>query len=202
MPNEGDVSKADRILKVAGSAFVAAIDYLKCIELLEAGNLPDIEQSINNAGAGLAGDLVQRALFGRLLIGVMTAYDPPREGDFHLGVGMQLLAEPGARKLILERTWGNADQLEQAENLWARCLQFEALPDLRVYRNKFVAHQSDPPADLIHPLKGELLTLARSTAEVAEQLAAGTGVATTGLEAQVETFRPSARAFWAPWRTN
>jgi hypothetical protein len=198
MPNED----AERILKVAQYAFLEAIDYLICIELLEAGNRPDIEASINKAGAGPAGDLIQRALFGRLLIGVMAAHDQgSRAGDFHLAIGMQLLAKPGARKLISERTGANAVQLGQAENLWAECLKFEALPRLRVYRHKFVAHLSDPPPDLIQPLKGELLILARKTAEVAEMLAAGTGVVTASLNAQAETFRPSARAFWAPWRT-
>jgi hypothetical protein len=86
-------AKVERILKVARVAFFNAIDFLNCIEALEAGNRSEILRSLEAANAGPAADLVQKALFERLLMGVITAFDPVRPGDFHLGVGMKLVDE-------------------------------------------------------------------------------------------------------------
>jgi hypothetical protein len=86
--------KAERIYKVAHIAFFEAIDVRACIETLEASNQSGVLQSLENANAARAAGLIQKALFGRLLMEVMTALDPVRcEGDFHLRVGMDLISE-------------------------------------------------------------------------------------------------------------
>ena len=75
-------AKAERILTAARAAWLEAIDLCSCIETLEAGNQPEVLSAIRDAKAHHAADLVQRAFFGRLLMEVMTAFDPVREGDF------------------------------------------------------------------------------------------------------------------------
>ena len=47
-------AKVEQILKVAKASFFDAIDFLGCIEMLEAGNRPEIVQSLAAAKAGHA----------------------------------------------------------------------------------------------------------------------------------------------------
>jgi hypothetical protein len=132
---------------------------------------------------------------------VMTAFDPMRDpGDFHLRVGMELLAEPIPRMALRETKEANFADIESAESLWAECLNFEHLESLRVYRNKSVAHMSDYPADMRKPVVRQLFTLAAMTANVAELLARGTGIAAVSLESQIGPFRESSRVFWDKWK--
>jgi hypothetical protein len=195
-------AKVERILKVAKIAFLEAIDIRACIEALEASNQPDVSQSLDDAKAARAAQLTQKALFGRLLMEVMTAFDPLRNsGDYHLRVGMKLIAQDIPRRAVLQRG-GKIDDIEAAEHCWAKCLNFEPLERLRTYRNKFVAHLSDPPAGMKDPMISELFDLARMTAEVAEHLARGTGIVAVSLESQVIVYRESSHAFWGKWKAN
>jgi hypothetical protein len=193
-------AKVECILKVARAAFFDAIDFLACIEALEAGNRPDILQSLEAAKAGRAADLVQKALFERLLMGVMTAFDPVRPGDFHLGLGMKLVAEEAPRIALYGMKGANLADIEAAERHWAECLKFEPLDSLRTYRNKVVAHLSEYPADKDKPIVRQLFDLAAMTAKVAELLAHGTGIAAVSLDSQVVPFRESSLAFWEKWK--
>src|SRR6266540_2141962 len=85
---EAATRKVNRIYKVAKTAFFEATDMLACIEVLEAINQPDVLRSLESKRADLAAGLIQKALFGRLLMTTMTAFDRPQSGDFHLKVGM------------------------------------------------------------------------------------------------------------------
>jgi hypothetical protein len=69
-------AKVKLIYKVARIAFFEATDIRACIEALEASNQADVLRSLENANAARAAGFIQKALFGRLLIGVMTAFDP------------------------------------------------------------------------------------------------------------------------------
>jgi AbiU2 len=194
-------AKVERILKVARVAFFNAIDFLNCIEALEAGNRSEILRSLEAANAGPAADLVQKALFERLLMGVMTAFDPVRRGDFHLGVGVKLVAEKAPRIVLCQMRGANLSDIEAAERRWKECLKNrKSLDALRTYRNKVVAHLSEYPADKDKPIVRQLFDLAAMTAKVAELLAHGTGIAAVSLESQVIPFRESSRAFWEKWK--
>jgi hypothetical protein len=194
-------AKIELILKVAKAAFFDAIDFLSCIETLEAGNRREIIQSLAAAKAERTADLVQRALFGHCLMSVMTAFDPiRRRGDFHLRVAMKLVAEQTPRMALCRMENTNLADIEAAERHWARCLNFQHLESLRTYRNKSVAHMSQSPADMEQPLVHQLFELARMTAKVAELLARGTGIAQVSLGSQVEPFRESGRTFWDKWK--
>jgi hypothetical protein len=193
-------NKAERIYKVARAAFFDAIDIHSCIEMLGASNQPDVLRSLKDAKADHAADLIQKALFGRLIIEVMTAFGPKRSaGDFHLKFGMDLIREPIPREVILQKG-GKLDDIQAAQRRWAECLKFKPYERLRTYRNKFVAHLSDPPAGMKDPIIFELFELARMTADVAEFFAHGTGIATLSLKSQVIPFRDSSRAFWGRWK--
>jgi AbiU2 len=193
-------AKVERILKVAKVSFVDAIDFLGCIEILEAGNRPEIIQSREAAKAERAADLIQRALFGHCLMSVMTAFDPVRPGDFHLRVGMTLVAEQIPRMALGEMKGTSLADIEAAERRWAECLNFEHLESLRAYRNKSVAHMSQFPAGMQQPVVRHIFDLAKMTAKVAELLANGTGIAGVSLESQIVPFRESGRAIWEKWK--
>jgi hypothetical protein len=193
-------AKVELILKVARAAFVDAIDFLACIETLEAGNQPEIIQSLGAAKAGRTAELIQRTLFGHCLMSVMTAFDPLRSGDFHLAVGMALVAQQTPRMALCMMKGTNLADIEAAERHWAECLNFEHLGALRTYRNKSVAHMSEYPADMDQPLVHQLFDLARMTAKVVELLARGTGIAQVSLASQVVPFRENGRAFWDKWK--
>ena len=194
------VAKVERIVKVAKASFFDAVDFLACIEVLEAGNRHEIDRAVTAANAGRAADLVKRALFGHCLMSVMTAFDPERSaGDFHLGVGMKLVADPITREHLLKRNGANLADIESAQRRWVDCLNFKPLKSLRTFRNKSVVHMSDYSADMEQPVVHQLFELARMTAEVAEHLAHGTGIAAVSLESLVGLFRESGRAFWDKW---
>jgi|SRR6516164_1738294 len=193
-------AKVEQILKVAKASLVDAIDFLGCIEMLEAGNRPEVIQSLAAAKAARAADLIQRALFGHCLMSVMTAFDPVRSGDFHLRVGMTLVAEQTPRMALGEMKGTSLVDIEAAERRWAECLNFEHLESLRTYRNKSVAHMSQFPADMQQPVVRHLFDLAKMTAKVAELLAHGTGIAGVSLESQIVPFRESGCAFWEKWK--
>jgi hypothetical protein len=71
--------------------------------------------------------------------------------------------------------------IEAAERQWAECLNFEPLDSLRIYRNKFVAHMSQYPADKEMPVIHQLFDLAAMTAKVAEAHASKAASRSTGL---------------------
>ena len=193
-------AKVELILKVAKAAFVDAIDFLACIETLEAGNQREIIQSLTAAKAGRTAELIQRALFGHCLTSVMTAFDPVRSGDFHLAVGMALVAQPIPRTALCGMKGTNLADIEAAERQWTECLNFEHFGTLRIYRNKSVAHMSEYPANMEQPLVRQLFDLAAMTAKVAELLAHGTGIAGVSLASQVVPFQENGRAFWDKWK--
>jgi hypothetical protein len=85
--------QAERILRVAKAAWFEAIDFCSCIEMLEAGNQPDIIASIQKVvGACDVVDLIRKALLGRLVIGVTGALCAlPRLR--RLSLGMDLIRE-------------------------------------------------------------------------------------------------------------
>ena len=112
---------------------------------------------------------------------------------------MDLISEQVPRMVVLQRG-GNLAEIEAAELGWAECLKFEPIDRLRTYRNKSVAHLSDPPKGMQDPIITELFTLAKMTADVAEHLAHGTGVAAVSLQSQVTPYRDSFGAFWEQWR--
>jgi hypothetical protein len=192
-------AKVERILKIARVAFFDAIDTLSCIEVLEASNRPEIIQSLAAANAGRAAELIEKALFGRVLMQVMTAFDPVRPDDFHLGVGMKLVADKVPRIVLCKSKGTHLADIKAAERNWAKCVNFKPLDSLRTYRNKVVAHLSEYPADKDKPIVSQLFDLAKMTAKVAELLAHGTGIAAVSLESQVVPFRESSRALWERW---
>jgi hypothetical protein len=195
MNNETAIS---RIHKVAQIAFLEAIDCGATIKILSEGNGDSIANNLEKLQADLAAGLVQKALFGRLLITVMTAFDPVRKGDFHLRVAIELLTEPVIG--ILTQHGSDAELLGQALELWNQCLVHPQMGELRNYRNKEAVHLSDRPESVRDPLIGELLELANMMTRVCELLANGLKMVDLSLESQVLVYEKSARQFWKPWK--
>jgi hypothetical protein len=189
--------KVERILLIAKAAFFNATDSLGCIEMfLEASRTQELNPLVAAANGQHTGNLVMRALLGHCLMSVMTAFDREQPGDLHLGVGMNLLNQI-PREVLCELKDAHLAAIEAAKLQWAECRNFKPLDSLRTYRNKFVAHNSQYPADKDMPVIGQLFHLAEMTARTAELLARGTGAVGVSLESQVIPYRENSRAFWA-----
>jgi hypothetical protein len=189
---------AERVMKVAKHAFLSAIDYEGCIAILEVGNNSKVWDALNKAGADKVTKLIRVTLFFRVLMEVMREYDPPKPGDYHLRVGIDLLSSNKAvfRKLASK---GNS------KDLLAAIKEFNALDadprrdKLRHLRNKQAAHLSDLHPTKLLPLILELESFAHGTSKVAELITHGTGIATASLTSQLMPFGKSAEAFWNRW---
>lgn len=128
---------------------------------------------------------------------VERAYDPPRRGDRHLAVAFDLLNNNSVFGEVARR--GSLQSLQEAMQLWAAATDHPHRNVLRTFRNKFVAHLSQPPAGVPKPTIIQLFEVAADTAAVWERLAWGTGVTSIALQLQVQAYRESAQAFWRPW---
>jgi hypothetical protein len=130
---------AERVIKVAKHAFLSAIDYQGCIAVLEVGNNSQVWQAINDAGADKVAKLIRVTLFLRILMEVMREFDPPRPGDYHLRIGIDLLSNNNAvfQKLAAK---GNAQDLTAAIQRFGILDADPRCNKLRHLRNKQAAH--------------------------------------------------------------
>ena len=75
--------------KVADAAYFAAAEFLSCVAILHAANEQAIVAKIEKHNGGKAFDLIKKAMFVRVLFGVMIPSDLSRKGDYHLRVGIR-----------------------------------------------------------------------------------------------------------------
>ncbi len=185
-----------RVRGIAADAYRDGIDMLACVEILERGNREETFVPIRDAGGGLAMNRIRDALFWRILFLAMRAYAPVRKGDKQLRAAFELLRDPEVSRLAYEE---NRADLDRAVDLWKLAETDERNASLSHYRNKAAAHWSELDDGRELPQINDLFGFARSTATIAEKLAAGTGVVMIDIDHQVEAFRESADALWSRW---
>jgi AbiU2 len=170
---------------------------LALIEVLETGNEHAVVKAINAAEAVRAAQLVRHALFAHLHILVSRAYSRARDRDLHAQRAFDLLTEPAVRAKVAER--GIEDDLAEAERLWRSCRGDHRLKAFLHYRDKYLAHRSEPTPGIPRPLVMEAFEIANATVNAIERLAHGTGVVGLSLASQLPAYSESAQRFWAPW---
>jgi len=175
-----------------------AIEILELIELLEAGNVPDIREEINRRYAGIGAFLIRISLLSRLHILVARAYPPVRKGDRHLRRAFNLLENSYVRGQL--EKFGYAADLARAEELWRKISADKRLIAVRHLRDKELAHLGGLDPRIPKPNYNELFAIARATAAIMEKLAHGTGVITVEVEHQLNVPKKSIAAFWAIWK--
>jgi hypothetical protein len=182
------------IRDIAKDAFTDAVEILGLVEVLEAGNRKPVSENLNDASAGRAAAHIQRSLFTRLHLLVARAYAQTRDGDRHARVGFELLTDDNTAKQLRQ------EDVQQAQELWARLCGDHRLDPFLHFRDKYLAHLGEPRPDVKLPTYGEVFALARETARALEKLAHASGVVGLSLDSQIPAHKQSAERFWEPWR--
>jgi hypothetical protein len=188
---------AQEVRVIAAAAFRDAIEMLAVVEVLEASNAKPVIDGINTAGAGRAAQIIQNALFVRVHMLVARAYSPSRDNDRHARRAFDLLKNPDVRAEVIAS--GRESDLVVAEERWTACCGDHRLEPFLHYRDKQIAHLSEPRPGIRTPLYVEVFQLTRATAGALEKLAHGVGVIGLQLEDQVPAYSESASRFWQPW---
>jgi len=193
----GEEVAIERVIQVATSGFTQAIDIAACVSLLGYSNRPDVDEALEKSGAAMAAGIVQKALFQRLLLWTMVAFDPVRRGDYHLRAGIEQLADSNVMTAIAAR--GDRKRLRRAISLFAAIDGTSKVERLRHIRNKESAHRSARDPNITPASIRDLFEVASTVSRVAEDLANGAGVVSLSLESQLVKPIDSAIAFWRPW---
>jgi hypothetical protein len=141
------------VKEIATWHFPEAIEICAAIEILEAGNTPEVLAGIQSSSAKHVRPLLVRMLFGSVLLKTVRAYAPnPRPGDRHLRVAFDLLTDPAVRGEVAAR--GDATALSSAVQRWDICCGDHRLETLRHTRDKDLAHlgEKTKPSPLISDL--------------------------------------------------
>jgi hypothetical protein len=191
------MTPVDQIQKIARRGYNDAITALASVEILEAGNTPQVIAALSRRPAGSSLKIIRFALFSNLVLMVCRFFDPIRNGDQHLRVAVNLLQDPATRAAVGKK--GNPVELEQAISLYAKADADPRQIHVRHVRNKELAHLSDRNPDIPRPLVIETFSFARDVAQIAEAMAFGAGVASVRLEAQLRVHRVGSAELWQPW---
>lgn len=156
--------------KVAEAAYFAAAEFLSCVAILHAGNDQSTVDKIEKRNGGKAFDLIKKAMFVRVLFGVMIPFDPVREGDYHLRVLANLIRRK-AEGVIIDQA--KADEALKRFDALEKDAAFEKL---RHIRNKEGSHLSKLDDKIERATIGDLLTFANNCGPMTEAFVAACGL--------------------------
>jgi hypothetical protein len=183
--------------KVASKGYEEGVVTLAYIELLERGNWADVGASlVETPKAKRAFELILLSFFSRLLLNVVRAYGPVRNGDYHLRVAFTEIEKDPQIETPKIR---DADALKEAVTLWKVADVDPRLTRLKHLRDKSLAHVSELKAGISLPQIVDLMEFARMTCDIWERLSFAVGSVSIELEVQNRAYRESADAFWSKW---
>ncbi len=182
---------------IARDGFLAALEILQLIEVMEKQNQGRINANLSDSDAARAGIVVRNSLVARITLLVAGAFSPARRDDKHLRRAFELLRDPTIRAAIEKD--GSAQVLQEAIDLWNKLNADPSLPMIKHFRDKFTAHSSKPDENIPIPNYNEFFSFAKKTAGLMEKLAHGVGGTTETLEETADWRLSSAQAFWEPW---
>jgi hypothetical protein len=182
---------------IARDGFLAALEILQLIEVMEKQNQGRINANLSDSDAARAGIVVRNSLVARITLLVAGAFSPARREDKHLRRAFELLRDPAIRAAIEKD--GSAQVLQEAIDLWNTLNTDPSLPIIKHFRDKFTAHSSKPDENISIPNYNEFFSFAKKTAGLMEKLAHGVGGTTETLYETADWRLASAQAFWEPW---
>jgi hypothetical protein len=97
---------------------------------------------------------------------------------------------------------GNAQGLQNAQNLWRAALSDWRRDLLKHYRDRFVAHRAEPSPDKPIPELDHLIAISGRVVFMLAQLATGAGYPIDQKELDPYGHYLNAQAFWRPWLPN
>jgi hypothetical protein len=188
------INDDDRVREIAKLCYVACDEAIAIIELLEAGNTPEIESAFEHA-SGHIPMLVRKAMMQRLLMSIMRMYDKPGSDRETLPRAFELLNEQTVHLAVSTR--GAKPRLDAAMAEWKLMQSDPALAEMRTVRDYELAHTIPSKAGKTRPRIIDFLCVARQTITLAEDLAAGAGVVSVSLENARGIWAERAAAYWA-----
>jgi hypothetical protein len=181
--------------KVADAAYFAAAEFLSCVAILHAGNDQTIVAKIEKRNGGKAFDLIKKAMFVRVLFGVMIPFDPSRRGDYHLRVGVDLIRRKAEGVIV------NQARADEALERFDALEKDPAFEKLRQIRNKEASHLSKLDDKIERATIGELLTFANNCGPLIEAFVAACGLTMPSVASQVHPYAESSTAFFSAFDT-
>jgi len=194
------VSVADweELPEVAQAGFSDAMAAAGSIETVERSNRASIIDSLTDADAGRAAELLVDAALFRVHIFAVRAFDAPvRTGDdLDLRAGIDFLRTPG--RIDEAPDYRRAD-LALAVARFDEADADPRLPPLRLMRNKLLAHVARYDNNGNGPTYNDLFGFTGRVGLIWEALSNGAGIHTLSLASQAVAYTESAGAFWSPW---
>jgi hypothetical protein len=187
------------VVRAATQAFFDANEIVRLIDILRAGNNPDVFPEINRRKAGPTAITIQLSLFTRLHMVVCRHYTPTRKGDFSARAAFEHLEDQDVYKKVVD-VGADKKLLDDVRLMWS---VYSQDPNIAAYihlRNKFVAHLSDENPDIPKPLVREIFGIGETSARLFDQLARAVHATTTDFEFERTEQRKSAEAFWGIWK--
>lgn len=184
----------DRVREIAKLCYLACDEAVAIIEFLEAGNTPEVEAAFER-GSGHILILVRKAMMQRLLMSIMRMYDKPGSDRETLPRAFELLDEPTVYQAICNL--GDKLRLDAAIARWKVMQSDPALTEMRSVRDYELAHTIPSKAGKARPRIMDFFCVARQTITLAEELAAGTGIASVSLDHARGIWAERATTYWA-----
>jgi hypothetical protein len=188
------VGTGDRVREIVKLCYLACDEGVAIIEFLEAGNTAEVEAAFEH-GNGYLPILVRKAMMQRLLMSIMRMYDKPGSDRETLPRAFELLDDPIVYQAVC--SCGDKPQLDAAIARWKLMRNDPTLTEMRTVRDYELAHTIPSKAGQARPRIMDSLCVARQTITLAEELAAGTGIASVSLDHAKGIWAQQATVYWA-----
>lgn len=194
MATSDSVGDSNRVREIAKLCYLACDEAVAIIEFLEAGNTPEVEVAFASGG-GHFPILVRKAMMQRLLMSIMRMFDTPGSDRETLPRAFELLENSAVYQAVC--TLGDSFRLNAAVERWKLMQVDPALVEMRTVRDYELAHTIPSKAGKARPRIMDFFCVARQTITLAEDLAAGSGIAFVSLEHARKIWAARATPYWA-----
>lgn len=187
------------VIRAATQAFFDANEIVRLIDILRAGNQPEVFPEINRRKAAPTVMSIQTALFTRMHMVVCRHYGPVRKGDYSARAAFNELDKADVYQDIV-RIGADSKLLDEVRLMWSICSKDQNIAAYIHLRNKFVAHLSDEDPSIRKPVIREIFGIGETSARLFDQLARAVHATTTDFEFERKEQLKSAEAFWGIWK--
>jgi hypothetical protein len=192
------MSDALLILRGAAQAFIDACEMTGFVEILRAGNQPEVTKAIVRRKIGATAGTIRTSLLTRMNVVTCRHYTPTHKGDYNAKKVFKLLEVDALRSEVLALEGKDANKLEEARFIWRTCCNDPRLDAYLHLRHKHIVHLGIFEPKTKEPLTfKDIFELTENTIRCFDVLAQSLGLATTDLKFERELRRADAKLFWS-----
>lgn len=188
------VGNGNRVREIAKLCYLACDEAVAIVEFLEASNTAEAEATFER-GNGHIPILIRKAMMQRLLMSIMRMYDNPGSDRETLPRAFEILDDRTVYQAVC--SCGDKLRLDAAIARWKAMQNDPLLTEMRTVRDYELAHTIPSKAGKARPRIMDSFCVARQTIMLAEELAAGTGIASVSLDHAKGIWAQRAAAYWA-----